>query len=527
MMIRSSLKRRNSAPEWMPLLVLLALAGCAEESAPLDGSLSDGATDAERIDSELSPDAMRPAPSGLQAGVIVTEAPPIPATPVPVHEDAIITPGAPGDITLQGRLFYNDLRAKGRFALRFDAEGSPGAEVEGERVDEANLLGALDVTVDVYEIDPSDEGECEAARHLASTSVDASGNFSIRVSSVDVCGDGEAGQVQLAIAFRLMSCHTWHCYATVDDSLEVYRLWSPSATPSSPQSMGEGTVELGDFLFTDANGPEPRFRGDHDQAASVFAGTVDIARWAHREGGIDAEPSEFRMLRVRFPSTGAPNARASGPSLIHILKPSRHFPNNGLFHEYGHILHFRAWRGSGGRCSTCTGGQYERNGNSSWSATSLEYPYAAFKEGWANFVSRAVTGGCLGRFDDNDSTAVIGKTDAGGSAPPPQNGDGVPRNITRFFCDWLDDTPDDDTSLPGAGDRLHADGVRQLHDEIRSLWDGVPDRDALDICSLIRWYIDPTATPPAIDAGRDSRFEAMRDTALQNGLACDFDRDMT
>jgi len=122
-------------------------------------------------------------------------------------------------------------------------------------------------------------------------------------------------------------------------------------------------------------------------------------------------------------------------------------------------------------------------------------------------------------------TEVVGKTDSGRDAPPPQNGDGVPRNVTRFFCDWLDDTPDDDDDLPGAGDRLQADGVNQLYGALRSLWDGVPGRDALDICSLIHWYIDPTETPPATDPARDSRFEAMRDTAFQNGLACGFSTD--
>ena len=52
------------------------------------------------------------------------------------------------------------------------------------------------------------------------------------------------------------------------------------------------------------------------------------------------------------------------------------------------------------------------------------------------------------------------------------------------------------------------------------MWNNISNRDSLDTCSVIRWYIDPTNNPPATDADRAIRFEQMRSTAFQNGLEC-------
>lgn len=512
----------DAAPYTFGCIALLLWVGaCGEgDQAPPGGP--DASLDARIDASEGSFDSnLPPGPEGrFQLGVIAVGAPDIPDVLVPVYEDLPDISPSPEDIELRGRLFYNDLRNHGRFALRQSPEGDVGAEQEDARVDWANLLGALDVVVDIYEIDGETSGDCQRAEHLGSSSVGPGGDFQIIVAGQDPCGDDPTGGSALAVAFRLKSCHDWHCYATVDDDIVVYRLWAADATLTAPLTLSPGTHTLGDYLFAADVDAEDLYRGDHDQAASVFASAVDITRWAHREGGIDAEPRTFPMLKIRFPSTGAPNARASGSSLIHILKPSRHFQNNGLFHEYGHTIGFRAFRGGSGSCSTCDGGQYERNGNSSWSPTELEYPYAAFKEGWANFISKAIGGGCTGRFDDNAQTEVLGRTDSGRDAPPPQNGDGVPRNVTRFLCDWLDDEPDDDPAIPGEGDVLHAAGLSELYDLLRDMWTRIGDRDALDVCSVIHWYIDPTATPPADDAARETRLDQMRATAFQNGLQC-------
>jgi len=517
----SSLRSRGAL--WLFALSAL-FSACGDDGtlAPLPAASLDAME--PRADADAgSPDGDVPLTpeERFQRGVVVTEAPAIPDRLVPVFEDLPDVTARPDEIELTGNLYFNDLRNHGRFELRHGPEGEVGAEVEGERDDWANLLGALDAVVDVYEIDGETSGDCQRAEHLGSSSVGPDGEFRVIVSGEDPCGDGPPGESAIAVAFRLKSCHDWHCYAAVDDDIVIYRLWDETATPSAPRSLSQGTHALGEFIFAVNTESGPLFRGDYDQAASVFAAAVDIARWAHREGGIDAQPRTFPMLKVRFPSTGAPNARASGSSLIHILKPSRHFQNNGLFHEYGHIIGFRAFRGSSGRCSTCDGGQYERNGNSSWNPTSLEYPYAALKEGWANFISKAIGGGCTGRFDDNERTAVLGRNDDGSPAPPPRNGDGVPRNVTRFFCDWLDDEPDDDPAIPGMGDVLHAEGVSELYDRLRDMWTNIADRDALDVCSVIRWYIDPTPTPPADDAERDTRLGEMRATAYQNGLQCE------
>lgn len=472
----------------------VAMVGCSDMGGVVDagGRASDGGleSDAGRGSETDGGDdgAIDPA-IRIDGEELVYEAWPAPETGVvpAAEDDARADP--PGATVIVGSIFYEDLRVHGNWSRRFDRDGAPGARWSGAGAPppRANLLGALDATVDVWSIG----GDC--GELLASAAVAADGSYRVAYPPTECPA--------IAIAFRLSACTDEYCVSVIDgDATPVVtrQLFHPRATPSAPASIEPGTHDAGIAVYGRADDPAPQ---DLEvQAAAVFASLIDAVRYLHRDHDVPFGP---RPTVARFPGIDAP--RTAG-NTIHVAPSGTSgggWENQELFHEYGHVVY------SGGfGCSeeACPGGIYARNGEGFWGRRNLEYPYAAYTEGHADFIERAIDGTCEElSFDDNAMTPPIWQTDSGmASTTLFENGDGVPRNVTRFFCDLLDDTVDDDPGLPGTGDHLQLSIT-----DIQAVQTQARVAANAEVC---RFVGELASTAP--DPG------GARDIARQNGIDC-------
>ena len=139
-------------------------------------------------------------------------------------------------ITVSGNLYYNDLRAKGRFSDR-RARSTPsvagsadpytpnpitppaGAVRTGDNI---NYLGLLDATVQIHEVDDvsSVSGNCSQATYVGNTAVRWDGSFSWTGTVCDPCkldhdGANDNG-VSIAALVRLRYCSATRCFSVRD-----------------------------------------------------------------------------------------------------------------------------------------------------------------------------------------------------------------------------------------------------------------------------------------------------------------------
>ena len=82
-----------------------------------------------------------------------------------------------------------------------------------------------------------------------------------------------------------------------------------------------------------------------------------------------------------------------GDSDYDRLHPEDWVDGSTVAHEYGHLVHYWAWGGVGKWASFCMKDQ-----DCDESTSTKEYALAAFKEGWADFISRVT-------YDDESSAA--------------------------------------------------------------------------------------------------------------------------
>ena len=148
-----------------------------------------------------------------------------------------------------------------------------------------------------------------------------------------------------------------------------------------------------------------------------------------------------------YPSNRTASGTTLGPDQV-VIKGKEHWVKGPIIaHEYGHVLHLRAWDGD----------DYGWNGvGVSWSMNRQQHERVAFKEGFANFISRVAHGkgmSCDGKFDSNDHHPLMGDI---------HEGDTWVKNVAKMFCDWHDQT-DDDPELAGRGDHFHA-SLSSIHE---------------------------------------------------------------
>lgn len=457
---------------------------------------------------------------------------------------AVSTPAAASDSVITGKLFYNDLRTTGRQDLKRDPNGNVGVRVpfDGSMTQE-NRLGAHKVVADFYELDAIDNPliGCQALDKLGSFTIHRNGHFEFTVdsSTTDPCLQEASLPLQIGIRFRLRLCNDLRCMSVIDPTSanQHYRLWSGHANPSNPLSVNGGDYNLPDGIFRTAYGD------NFSLAANHYASLAEAAQFWFVENGVPYDPNgNDGEIFVNFPSLTSTKAQTKGDSNIHFPLPASGWVKGG-YHEFGHIIHNRAWPFTEDfLCGDCPGGKYARDGVDSWSISSREYPYAALIEGFANFVNRATltgtSGDCGGTFDDNANSVIYSANP--GSQPNtstpvsrPWDGKSYARNVTKLLCDWMDDGShnDDDPNMAGDGDHFTATpysiwfnirdgGTHYALNHLGAFVAGLGS-PGMDACTMIDYYLNTRKSVAAVgQAAHDSYVESISDLAYNNGLKC-------
>lgn len=432
---------------------------------------------------------------------------------------------APGPVTIEGRLFYNDLRSVGHAEWRRTPDGDVGALV-GYTPGAVNLLAAWYVVADVIELDSVDTSpahpNCASETLLGSSTINFRGEyrFSEAVPADDCDADGDTVP-DLGVRFRLRFCNDTRCFSLEDDDQLNYRLWHREARPDAPLAGTPGLHVLPDGTFQAAP------HDDYAKAANLYAGVVEATDVLHLENDLPFFHGGEEELFVRYPSSTATVPSTTSGHQIHY--PATTWIAGGS-HEIGHVVHSRAWDGTLGACGNCPGGKYDRDGNPSWGAITREYPHAAFMEGWANFVSRVIDAwpdGCGDRFDDNDEALLCNADPSQYPQSPtpityPNDGKSYARNVTKLLCDWYDDGAwnDDDPNLAGGGDHFTAT-LTSIWSNLEALWDYTGGAAGIEICDYIDYYLNDRKSVASVgQAAHDNYVEWITDLAYNNGISC-------
>jgi len=446
----------------------------------------------------------------------------------PFPASAATLPSLPTS-TISGHLYYNDLRINGLFSSRTTPPSrfghvKPGTQLVSSSstptIGLRNYLGALDVTVKLFEIDHDLSGSgCVKKDLIGEATVQPDGSFSfVNVHMTDPCSS-ESGNPEIAIKFvlsfsnnkRNFSVHSAEGVAPkLWGMIPLYPFfkWHPAASPGSPRELTSALTSLDDaFLETSAS------PGDPDdtlaQASNVFASLVDSTRVWHEINNVPFGKDEVITI---YPSQLSPAKNAGGK--IHIPRETSWFNGRVLMHEYGHMIWDRT--PNIGDCGdACPGGQYMRDENPKWNNESREYPFTSFREGWANFSRRAVENSC-DEIDENtypNQIVPIRATDH-------TQGKAYAGNVTKFLCDWYDDQNDDDPSLTGPGDKFSEKSLLAMRENLSHmyLWSGV--KTGLNVCDYMNYYLEVRMKPSM--SNKD--FNILRDKVIalgnQNAIEC-------
>jgi hypothetical protein len=440
---------------------------------------------------------------------------------------------ASGTTTIDGRLFYNDLRDVGHFDWRRDRDGNIGG-FTGYSTGGQNWLGAWYVVADFYELDsvgPSAaHPSCERQQQLGSRTINYLGEYSFTATIGDDCGPDGDVIPDIGVKFRLRFCNgdvpdlgvnLRRCFSVQNGSEQTYELWHSQASPSHPLEMSTATHTLPDGFFQSAD-------EHYSMAASHYAALVEAMQVWHIENEVPFYYEEFGEVYVEFPSSLFTSATTTGPSRMHFPDPAE-WPQGG-WHEFGHVLHARAWEGSTGGCGDCPGGPYERDGNSNWSGTELEYAHTALTEGWASFVGVATQyypDGCGTNWNSN-ATMRICSADANeypqtsNFVTYPNTGKGYARNVAKMFCAWYDSMFDDDLNMAGGGDHFAAT-LYSTWSNLENLWDWSGGADGLDACSYVDYYLNERKSVANVgSAAHNASVELITDLIFNAGISCDY-----
>jgi hypothetical protein len=430
-------------------------------------------------------------------------------------------------VTIEGQLVYNDLREDGHYSWRYDEEGKQGAEATGKE----NYLGAYYVVADFYELDSVSKSllhtNCKSEDYLGSVTLDRSGKYSFSSSATDNCDADKDTTPDIGVIYRLsFSNDDVFSFAVEDNKKDLYEGWDPHANPDNPLKGTAGTHQLAVAKFETDTGD------DYVKAVNNYAYLVDAILVWHYEGDVPFDPRNDKTVYVQFPSTEADNNGIAYTGSDHriYLQTTWNYQST-VWHEYGHILHMRAWDGTTGSCGDCPGGDMTRGGDDGWSGTSLEYPHVAFKEGWAEFAKAVVVNWPLkscGSIDDNEDNWIC-------SADPkeyptvknrvtyPDEGEAYVRNVKKLLCDWYDDRSydDDDALMAGNGDKFTADTLYSVWYNFHTMWDWVSSRKGLTICEYMDYYLNSRKSSSKVGSDEhDLYVTVISDLAYNNGIAC-------
>lgn len=424
-------------------------------------------------------------------------------------------------VTVRGRIFYNDRRDRGRHDWRDDISGNTAeyCDRSGQRADgsscSVNWVGLWHAMVDVYEIDDGYEASdpfCERKERIARAFVHHDGSFSVTFDAADMCATDTHTQPAIALRVRLRYCNSsTYCFSLNEAADDEYGLWLHNATVGDPRLVSSGGVEdLGNHGYY-LNGTDPSVAEDHSIAANYYATLVDTVRTLHRQESIPFYYEDYGEVEYIYPSTATSSGTTKSASRVVIAARTDWIKGPLIAHEYGHVVHLRAWEDDA----------YGWDGiGASWSIDEWQTARLAFKEGWANFISRVVHAtdqSCTHSFDSNSDQPLDGAVG---------HGDHWVRNVTKMLCDWNDAVRDNDASLSGPGDHFTAT-VRSTWYNLRRMWTHSSsyggDRAAgLDVCDYLDYYVNVRKSASAIGATNHRNYErTVADLTYQNQIHCD------
>jgi hypothetical protein len=410
-------------------------------------------------------------------------------------------------VTVTGRVFYNDLGRNGRFTLRRNQGNTPGRAEPWTSTpkpgDNANYLGLLDGTVRFYEFDRASGMSCQQKSYLGTAIIDGNGKYSWHGEVCDSCAADSDGAddkgVSIVAQVSLENCSdpTHRCFSVrdpkgtgtkdhYDDKWDgpVWARWLKGADLTQPHVVSkDGVVDLGDDYFQSERLGQVAAHLDDlpAQAASVFASMVDVTRKVHVEDKVPFDHSRYGDIKAFFPSVigdsdGGAHSHQAGrlcvgaPQLAATYKardfqawldgprtekwtggydkigdddytprhPETWIDGSTVAHEYGHLVHYWAWGGVGKWASFCKNDQ-----ECDESSATQEYAQAAFKEGWAEFISRmtyddepSAANTCLSA----DKIAPLGCTS--NKLPLCREGRYYITDVRSTLCDMWDNTKD-------------------------------------------------------------------------------------
>lgn len=436
--------------------------------------------------------------------------------------------------TITGTVFYNDRRTHGLFSARRGPDGETGKRCNpaGQRDDGSacslNWLGAQYMVVDIIELDKGyiapTAWNCKKEDVIASVAVDYRGKFSVMVPVEDPCKSDNLSGTTIKLKVRMHFCGDW-CFSMRNENGDVYALFHPGASEKNPAKIVAGqTLDVGRMNFN-PGGSKPENANDTTIAANYHASVVDSILTLHRDGGIPFYKDEFGEIEFHYPSDKSQTATARAPDEVAIstfesrqsIGPTASVaawvPGDTPAHEYGHIINQRAWDGGYG---------FDGVGISANDSTKAPSRQIAFKEAWAEFVSRAVfepTRGCASTaFDFNSNTPLNG---------PLGEGAQWRGNIIKALCDWYDSRKDDDPALAGRGDHFSAEGIYSMWYNMRRMYvdadkyGGEFKKPGLWYCDWVNYYTDVRKSTAAIGTAEHTSIEnKIRDLIYNNNIGC-------
>ena len=332
--------------------------------------------------------------------------------------------------------------------------------------------------------------------------------------------------------FRLRFCNSdTVCFSVQDDKENVYQLWHHDANPDDPLEASSGMYDLGNAVFQVSDGDS------YSKAANNYAYMADVMWIWHFINSVPFDPRGDGELKVQYPSTEADDHGTAFTANDHLinLKSTWNYQST-VWHEYGHVVHRRAWNGTTGTCGDCPGDNYSRNDNDGWSGNEQEYPAMAFKEGWAEFLKASTHNwpdqSCGSSFDNNESSNTkywICNADANeypdstnNRVTYPKDGKSYVRNVKKLLCDWYDDFSfnDDDSNMDGTGDSFSA-SLQSVWYNLDQMWDWVSSRDGLTACDYIDYYLNGRKSTANIGSTKhDAYIKSISNIAYNNGMSC-------
>jgi len=426
--------------------------------------------------------------------------------------------------------------------------------------DNINYLGLRDATVRLYSYNAFYQiNNCAETNLAGKVTIDQNGKFTWNGNICNNCPGLPPGAPEDSVALiaqvSLEQCDVPNnrCFSVRDPQDEgeknhyddkwdgpIWSRWLRNAEKSDPRTVRkDGTIDLGNNYFQDDSGaPVAAKVGDlAAQAANVFATMVDVTRKVHLESKVAFDHTRYGEIKAFFPSVignewgGAHSHQASrlcvgaqqlgasyepkdfkawlngprtekwtggytvtGDNDYDARHPETWLRGDEASHEYGHLVHFWAWGGVGKWASFC----YEDEACDERIDTP-EYTLAAFKEGWAEFIShmtyqdeKDVADSCA----KVESDAAAGCDSKGGAASLCKSGRRYIVDVKHTLCDLWDGDADsarwgakvyrDDTSID----------LATLRSGLVKLWNGASDDERKDIEKADSFGPHDTATVP-------------------------------